>query len=213
MQPLSSVGAHIQAKEAIDFLVARIAEQARIDSVRLTQTEITQLSFTEETASQQEIEAAVAFDTQNDSDEFEARVSKLLRRAFENDCHHGRRAVWESNLAALRDHDVYVLVMVDQAGIPRPKPRLRPLLPASPRSVSKLMALAASGMLSAAGFLYFFILPIHSSKTDGEPAFPALLARLRVNDTTAAALFVLWICASVLFGYMLRPPRPTSRTQ
>ena len=56
--------------------------------------------------------------------EFEAKITKLLRGAFNYDVQHGMRATGEKHLAALRDHDVYVLVMVDQARIPRPKPRV-----------------------------------------------------------------------------------------
>ena len=113
--------------EAVAFLSARIAEEAQRDSISLTGSEIKQLAFTEETATAEEIATARAFDDANDTKVFEARISKLLRKAFKDDTERGLRSSWQKHLAALRNHDVYVLVMVDQAGIPRPRQLVRPL--------------------------------------------------------------------------------------
>jgi hypothetical protein len=88
--------------EALKFLSSRVAEEARKDSVPLTDIELKQLSFSEETATADDIAAARAFDETHDSDEFEAKITKLLRSAFHGDVQHGMRATWEKNFAALR---------------------------------------------------------------------------------------------------------------
>ena len=52
--------------------------------------------------------------------DFEKKIVGSLRRVFWYDVQHGRAGVWQEHLAALRRRDIYLLVMVDQAGIPRP---------------------------------------------------------------------------------------------
>ena len=82
--------------EAVAFLSARIAEEAQRDSISLTGSEIKQLAFTEETATAEEIATARAFDDANDTKVFEARISKLLRKAFKDDTERGLRSSWQS---------------------------------------------------------------------------------------------------------------------
>src|SRR5580692_621241 len=120
---MKSAEAETSVTKAVEFLSSRVAEEARKDSVPLTDIELKQLSFTEESASAEEIAGARAFDEANDTNEFEARITRLFRSAFNHDVQLGMRATWEKHLAALRNHDVYALVMVDQAGIRRPKHR------------------------------------------------------------------------------------------
>ena len=103
---VASIEIDVSFADAVVFLTTRIAEAARRDSVQLTDAEIKQLSFTEETATEQEIAAARAFDDANNMDEFEAKISKLLRSAHDHDVKHGMRSLWQKHLASLRDHDV-----------------------------------------------------------------------------------------------------------
>ena len=107
------------ADEAIQFLVSRIAEQARTEEVQVNKDELAQLTFSEDTASEAEIDSAAEFDSTHDVDEFEGKIANLLRNAFRSDVQQGRRAFWDRSLAALAEIDVYVLVMVDMAGIGR----------------------------------------------------------------------------------------------
>ncbi|HXY06575.1 MAG TPA: hypothetical protein VEI52_01875 [Terriglobales bacterium] len=149
--------------EAVEFLTGRIAEQARDDSVPLTEVERKQLSFTAVGASAEEIATANDFDSRNDSDEFEAKIAKLLRRVFRHDVQHGRVEIWQRHLAALRDQDIYLLVMVDQAGIPRTKAKLAvaaAVLSAAPRRLIRTLAHAMAGLVALSGFVYFFLLPM-----------------------------------------------------
>jgi hypothetical protein len=75
---MRSVEAETSVARAIEFLSSRVAEEARNDSVPLTELELKQLSFTAETASADEIAAARALDMANDTAEFEAKITRLL---------------------------------------------------------------------------------------------------------------------------------------
>jgi hypothetical protein len=81
---------------AVGFLSSRVVEEARKDSIPLTDAELKQLSFTEETATAEEVAGAREFDETNDTDEFEAKVASLLRNAFHHDVQSGIRATWEN---------------------------------------------------------------------------------------------------------------------
>jgi hypothetical protein len=63
--------------EAVEFLSSRAAEEACKDSVSLTDIELKQLSFTEETATPEETAGARVFDDANDTDKFEAKITRL----------------------------------------------------------------------------------------------------------------------------------------
>lgn len=118
----------IEAVEsAKKFLVDAIVEQAQRDSISLTDIEKQMLRFSEVSGSQEDLSAAAEFDAQYNDDEYEAKIAKLFRHAYAHDKRRtGRHLAWKSALEALRDEDFYALVMVDQAGIPRPKPILGP---------------------------------------------------------------------------------------
>ena len=187
--------------EAVTFLVSRVAEQARTDSVPLTENELKQLSFSEETASPEDLAAAADFDTTKDSTEFEAKVAKLLHRAFQHDVRAGKGAVWQRYLAALRNKDVYVLVMVDQAGISRPTPNLATLLvPTSSRGFLRLLPFAVTCVVALCGFLYFVVVPMGSRRSVpySAPMFPDLMNRLAFNETTRVVFFVAWLGSMLL---------------
>lgn len=196
------------AKQAVSFLVSRIAEQARADSVPLSRTELHQLSFSGETASDSEIAAAAKFDAENDAALFETKVRELLRRVFERDVKNGNRALWDIHLAELKNNDVYVLVMVDQAGIPRPKPMLGAFLPRSISQSTALLRDIAAWTLTLAGAFYFIVLPIKSSKLSDDPyLFGSLVDRLQLSDGLKGGFFILWIAVSVFLLYY----RPKSK--
>jgi hypothetical protein len=179
--------------EAIGFLSSRVAEEARKDSVPLTDIELKQLSFTEETATAEEIAGARAFDESNDTDEFEAKITRLLSSAFHHDAERGMRATWETHLAALRNHDVYVLVMVDHAGIPRPKPPVRLNVP---RAISlKMMRRSPdilAGLITLCGFVYFFVLHIRWDR-GGRPILGNLAENLLPSEKLRGIFLFAWL--------------------
>jgi hypothetical protein len=180
--------------EAVRFLTSRIAEQARDDSVSLTDLELKQLSFSEGTASAEEIAAANDFDVTNDSDKFEAKIVALLRSAFHHDVKRGMGETWREHLAALRDQDIYVLVMLDQAKIPRHKTSLvrAALFSTSPRKLFRTFPDAAAGFLTLCGFVYFFLLRMGWGRR-GPPIFGNLAERLIPSDSVRGTLLVIWI--------------------
>jgi len=183
--------------EAVAFLSARIAEEAQRDSISLTGSEIKQLAFTEETATAEEIATARAFDDANDTKVFEARISKLLRKAFKDDTERGLRSSWQKHLAALRNHDVYVLVMVDQAGIPRPRQLVRPLasailfqtLKARPSDI-------AAGLTTVLGVIYFLVLRMGWSRRGG-PIFGNFAEHLLPNEQVRGVFLLVWLGSMV----------------
>ena len=179
--------------DAVGFLTTRVAEEARRHSVHLTDAEIKQLSFTEETATEEEIAAARAFDDANDTDEFEAKISKLLRNAFDQDVKGGMRALWQEHLASLRNQDVYVLVMVDQAGIPRPKPnvQLRPSPNARQMLIRRLPDVVA-GLITALGVVYFFILKT-GWHWGSPPIFGNVAEHLLPSEQVRGAFLLAWL--------------------
>lgn len=194
---MEGIETEVSVADAVGFLTTRVAEEARRDAVHITDAEIKQLSFTEETATKDEIAAARAFDDATDIDAFEAKISKLLRNAFDHDVKRGMRSLWQQHLASLRDHDVYVLVMVDQARLPRPKPtvRLRPSAKAHQTLIRRLPDVAA-GLITALGIVYFLILKM-SWHRGGPPIFGNLAEHLLPNQQVRGAFLLAWLGSMV----------------
>jgi len=105
------------ANKAKKFFVNRILEQAKRDGVSLSAVEIQMLSFAEATASAEEMETLAVFERDFSDEEYEAKVAKLLKRAYQQDKESGEEAAWENALIELADEDMYLLVMIAQAGI------------------------------------------------------------------------------------------------
>jgi len=111
--PLSSQ----PAQSAKEFLVSKVLQQADEDGIMLSQLERRMLSFSEGTASADDIEAAEQFDLEYDSDAYEAKIARLLRRAYQRDAKLGQEHLWHAAVRALRSEDWYIVVMLQQAGI------------------------------------------------------------------------------------------------
>jgi hypothetical protein len=105
------------AESAKEFLISKVLRQADDDGVLLSDLEKRMLRFSEGTASADDIEAAEQFDNEYDSDAYEAKIARLLRRAYERDAKLGQKHQWEDAVRALQSEDWYVLVMLQQAGI------------------------------------------------------------------------------------------------
>jgi hypothetical protein len=99
------------------FLIGRILDRALRDEIVLSTQETQALGFCELNATAEEIEAAKAFDAENDTDRFEAKIAGLIRRAYAHDELQGKVSEWDRSLEALAGGDIYILVMVDQSGI------------------------------------------------------------------------------------------------
>lgn len=112
MPPLSQ-----PAESAKQFLISKVLRQADSDGVMLSDLEKQMLDFSEGAASAAGIEAAENFDSEYDSDAYEAKIARLLRRAYQHDAKLGQTHQWQDALNALRSEDWYILVMLQQAGI------------------------------------------------------------------------------------------------
>lgn len=106
---------------AKQFLLSKISEQAQTDGVALDETERKMFLFSESSGSP-DAETVERFDREYNDATYEAKITKLLRRAYQTDKPVlERKSEWSDALEALRKEDFYGLVMVDQARIPRPK--------------------------------------------------------------------------------------------
>ncbi len=155
---------------------------------------MTNLSASKLRTTADEIAGARAFDEANDTDEFEAKITRLLRSAFNHDVQFGMRATWEKHLAALRNHDVYALVMVDQAGIRRPKPTVRvtQARAISPMAPVRRLPDIAAGLITVCGVVYFFILRIGWSRR-GPPILGNLAEHLIQNEKFRSIFLFAWL--------------------
>jgi hypothetical protein len=103
---------------AKQFLVAKLLEQAAIDGVPLSDIEKRMFLFSETSQNPPDFDAVEKFDADYDDEEYEAKISQLLKRSYTRDRQaKDAKNTWKKYLAALEGEDFYGLVMVDQAGI------------------------------------------------------------------------------------------------
>jgi hypothetical protein len=138
---------------AKQFLLSKVLEQAGRDGVYLSEIEKRMLLFSAQSASDEDVQEQ-EFDATCDDQRYEAKITKLFRRAYA----HDKKAVddsnsWKEALDALREADIYALVMIDQAGIPRAKSYRAVLSAFDPEDV--MFAILAVGVL-ATGFVVVF---------------------------------------------------------
>ena len=115
----------MRVREAKDFLVQQAAEQAALEGVPLSDLEKRMMYFTESGyVPEDPIRLNDEFEAEYDSDEYEAKISQLLHRAYqrlrkEND---SARKNWDLAIKCLRRGDHYLLVMWDaRPGIRAPQ--------------------------------------------------------------------------------------------
>jgi hypothetical protein len=138
---------------AKQFLLSKVLEQAGRDGVYLSEIEKRMLLFSAQSASDEDVQEQ-EFDATCDDQRYEAKITKLFPRAYA----HDKKAVddsnsWKEALDALREADIYALVMIDQAGIPRAKSYRAVLSAFDPEDV--MFAILAVGVL-ATGFVVVF---------------------------------------------------------
>ncbi len=105
------------AESAKQLLISKVLRQADSEGVSLSDLEKRMLNFSEGSVSAAGIQAVENFDSEYDTDAYEAKIARLLRLAYEHDAKLGREHEWQDALRALRSEDWYILVMVQQAGI------------------------------------------------------------------------------------------------
>jgi hypothetical protein len=115
--------------EAKDFLVQQTAEQAALENVPFSDLEKRMMYFTEtDECPEDPIALNDAFEAEYDTDEYEAKVSKLTHHAYLRIKKENSEAFhrWKEAMRELSKGDHYLLVLCDD-GAPR-----RPLLEGSP---------------------------------------------------------------------------------
>jgi hypothetical protein len=109
----------MRVREAKDFLVQQTTEQAQLEGVQLSDLEKRMMYFTETGEMPEDfIQLNEEFEAQYNSDEYEAKIAKLLRHAYqrarkEND---ETRKHFDAAIKSLRRGDHYLLVMWDCSG-------------------------------------------------------------------------------------------------
>jgi hypothetical protein len=86
---------------AKQFLISKVLRQAVSDGVMLSDFEERMLNFSEGAASAADIEAVVDFGSEYDRDAYEAKIARLLRRAYQHDAKLSQTHQWQDALNAL----------------------------------------------------------------------------------------------------------------
>jgi hypothetical protein len=104
-------------EHAKHFIVERILDKAKLEGVPLSDGEVRMLDFAEASASAQDLETAAAFERESDAEQYETRIAALLRTVYERDIERSAKEEWDRSLDALAEEDMYLLVLLERAGI------------------------------------------------------------------------------------------------
>jgi len=132
------------AREAKEFLVARIAEEAQREGVPLSEVERKMLYFTETAWTLPDImEVNDQFDREYDQEEYEKKIAGLIRNSRKRARIEDKQEFddWSEAIRILRKEDHYLLVMDGQAGI-RPPGDLLKLLATALAIIGGFLVLA-----------------------------------------------------------------------
>jgi hypothetical protein len=106
----------MNSRQAKDFLVQQVAEQAALEKLPLSDIEMRMMYFTESDSSSCEDPLALnhEFEAQCDTGEYEAKVSGLLQRAYGRLQASQTKDSWGASVSELRKGDHYLLVLLDE---------------------------------------------------------------------------------------------------
>jgi hypothetical protein len=108
------------AREAKEFLVARIVAEAQREEVPLSEVERKMLYFSETGWTLPDIaEVSDKFDRESDRDEYEKKITQLIRNARKRARKDDRPEFddWSAAVRRLSKEDHYLLVMIEKAGV------------------------------------------------------------------------------------------------
>jgi hypothetical protein len=119
----------MDTKEAKDFLVGQAAQQASFDRTPLSDLERRMMYFTESDTASCDDPASLndEFEEKYDTVEYEAKISRLLRRAYKRlkDEKAGERLEWDEAISTLEQGDHYLLVLLNlDSKLARQGPRI-----------------------------------------------------------------------------------------
>jgi hypothetical protein len=119
---------HEAAHQAKEFIIGKIVLEAELEGVSLSEIERKMLYFSEvEHEPPDLIEVNEQFEKECDSREYEAKVARLIKQAYQRDCtaSKGNSGRWFDEITALSKEDHYILVMVGQARLRKPGDTIR----------------------------------------------------------------------------------------
>lgn len=191
---------HEAAHEAKEFLIGKINLEAELDGIPLTEIERKMLYFSEVEQEPPDLfEVNDQFEKECDSQEYEAKIAGLIKKAYERDRAVSRDNVrrWFDEITALSKEDHYILVMVGQAHLRKPGDTLR---------------LLGAGIAIVAAIAGFGIFAAKENLSDPEIKFGLVVL--------AIVILAIWVIGSprrrAVAGVSLRMLLPTSafrRTQ
>jgi len=105
----------MDATAAKQFFISKVIAEAQVERVSLSEIETKMLYFTEVDPSIPDIyEINAEFERNYDSDEYEAKIARLLKSARGRDSHSSPswEEDWKDALDALKHEDHYILVLL-----------------------------------------------------------------------------------------------------
>jgi hypothetical protein len=180
---------HLLAQQAKEFLISQVVEEARMESLPLSEVERKMLFFTETEETLPDMtDVNEQFEREYDSSKYEKKIALLLRNAFKRLCLEspdGEKR-WKEAIADLRQEDHYLLVMVDQAS--------RSIRP--PGDQLKLWSAGFAVVLALIGI--FFFATRHN--IDLYEYFPSRSALFVVIWCAVVALILVYVALRFLLG-------------
>ena len=108
------------SREAKEFLVSRIVEEAKRENLPFSEVERKMLYFSETDWTLPDMSAVSdEFDREYDQDEYEKKMALLIRKAASHDRRQSRQEydLWWNAIRLLEKEDHYILVMIRGAGL------------------------------------------------------------------------------------------------
>ena len=102
---------------AKQFLIDRITAEAERDGVPLDMMEKEMLGFGEAEAGAKAMERVRTFERSYDDEAYENRIARLAKAVYDRDVEAGQKAEWDRALDTLAAEDLYLLVMLERAGL------------------------------------------------------------------------------------------------
>lgn len=113
------------ARDAKEFLVSKIVEEAPREGVPLSEVERKMLYFSETDWTLPDMmEVNEAFDREYDQDEYEKKIAQLVRHARARTRKENPQELedWKDAIGILSKEDHYILAMLEEGGVSVPNP-------------------------------------------------------------------------------------------
>ena len=112
-------GRQYAVERALHFLRDRVVAEAAEHNVSLSKAEVAGLTYSEPSATAAQRELIDQVDAEIGSDAYKQKIATLIRQAYRRDLDRGAKREWDACLDLLRNEDLYILVMVQEAGLRR----------------------------------------------------------------------------------------------